>query len=150
MSATTGLNCACEMTLSQIKAANAVLLGRVVKKVLRDAAQAVTDERADVARKNVIELFDNTPWLADAETAVPGCLNLRYCDLYALAVLTAQPQPDEAQSAAVAPHPITDAAAFELGDCRAVHLGEVRLDDGRVFNGVVLEFPAGPPKLPIS
>ncbi len=63
------------------------------EKMLRDAAQAITDERADLARKNVIELFDNAPWLAATETAVPGCLNLRYCDLYALAVLTAQPKP---------------------------------------------------------
>lgn len=29
--------------------------------------------------------------------------------------------------------PITDDAGFEPGDCRAVHLGEVRLEDGRVF-----------------
>lgn len=49
-----------------------------------------------------------------------------------------------------ASQPITDDAAFEPGDCRAVHLGEVRLEDGRVFKGVVLEFPAGPPALPIS
>ncbi len=46
--------------------------------------------------------------------------------------------------------PVTDDTAFEPGDCRAVHLGEVRLEDGRVFKGVVLEFPCGPPKLPIS
>ena len=46
--------------------------------------------------------------------------------------------------------PITDDAGFEPGDCREVHLGEVRLEDGRIFKGVVLEFPTGPPKLPIS
>ena len=46
--------------------------------------------------------------------------------------------------------PTAHDAGFEPGDCRAVHLGEVRLDDGRVFQGVVLEFPAGPPKLAIS
>jgi hypothetical protein len=49
-----------------------------------------------------------------------------------------------------ASQPITDDSAFEPGDCRAVHLGEVRLEDGRIFKGVVLEFPAGPPILPIS
>ena len=48
-----------------------------------------------------------------------------------------------------ASQPITDDAAFEPGDCRAVHVGEVRLDDGRVFKGAVIEFPAGPPELPI-
>jgi len=46
--------------------------------------------------------------------------------------------------------PITDDSAFEPGDCRAVHLGDIRLEDGRVFRGAVLEFPCGPPKLPIS
>lgn len=46
--------------------------------------------------------------------------------------------------------PVTDDKDFEPGDCRAVHLGEIRLEDGRVFRGVVLEFPCGPPKLPIS
>lgn len=49
-----------------------------------------------------------------------------------------------------ASQPVTDDSAFEPGDCRAVHLGEVRLEDGRTFNCVVLEFPAGPPALPIS
>lgn len=39
---------------------------------------------------------------------------------------------------------------FEKGDARAVHLGTIELKDGRIFKGVILEFPAGPPSLPIS
>lgn len=50
----------------------------------------------------------------------------------------------------VASQPITDDVGFEPGDCRAVHVGEVRLEDGRVFKGAVIEFPAGPPDLPLS
>jgi hypothetical protein len=42
------------------------------------------------------------------------------------------------------------APQYEEGDCCAVHLGEIELKDGRVFKGVILEFPAGPPKLPIA
>ncbi len=37
---------------------------------------------------------------------------------------------------------------FQPGDCRAVHVGEVRLENGRVIKGAVVEFPAGPPDLP--
>lgn len=53
-------------------------------------------------------------------------------------------------AAIVASSPVTNDDAFEPGDCRAVHAGEIRLEDGRIFTGVILEFPAGPPALPIS
>lgn len=39
---------------------------------------------------------------------------------------------------------------LEPGDCIAEVLGEIELKDGRRFRGVVLTFPAGPPKLPIA
>ena len=48
------------------------------------------------------------------------------------------------------PEPAPTEYLFEPGDCRAVHLGEINLTDGRRFNGVILEFPAGPPHLPIT
>lgn len=39
---------------------------------------------------------------------------------------------------------------YKPGDCRAEHLGEIRLADGRVFRGVILTFPSDPPNLPFS
>ncbi len=39
---------------------------------------------------------------------------------------------------------------LEPGDCIAEHLGDIELTDGRRFQGIILTFPAGPPKLPIS
>lgn len=39
---------------------------------------------------------------------------------------------------------------YQEGDACAVHLGTIELKDGRVFKGVILEFPAGPPALPLS
>lgn len=39
---------------------------------------------------------------------------------------------------------------YQPGDCIVEHLGEIKLVDGRTFRGVVLTFPEGPPKLPIS
>lgn len=39
---------------------------------------------------------------------------------------------------------------YEPGDCVVEHLGEIRLQDGRVFNGAILTFPSGPPDLPIT
>ena len=40
--------------------------------------------------------------------------------------------------------------AYEPGDVVVEHLGLIELADGRTFNGAIITFPAGPPKLPIS
>lgn len=39
---------------------------------------------------------------------------------------------------------------YEPEDCRVEHLGEIKLADGRVFQGAIVTFPVSPPKLPIS
>ena len=39
---------------------------------------------------------------------------------------------------------------YEKGDVRAVELGEFKTHDGRVIHGVLIDFPAGPPSLPLS
>jgi hypothetical protein len=56
----------------------------------------------------------------------------------------------EEQTACTQDYPAVHSGEYQEGDARAVHLGEIELKDGRVFNGVILEFPAGPPALPIS
>jgi ElaB/YqjD/DUF883 family membrane-anchored ribosome-binding protein len=61
--------------------------------VLRDAANAVTDDRAKHAVGVARELFDNAPWLATTEAPIGGCLNMRYCDLYALLVIATPTEP---------------------------------------------------------
>ena len=48
-----------------------------------------------------------------------------------------------------ASQPPTPSNEFEPGDCRAVYIGGLRLEDGRVLNDVVIEFPAGT-QLPVS
>ena len=45
---------------------------------------------------------------------------------------------------------IKDAHEYQAEDCKIVHLGEIRLEDGRVFMGAIVTFPVSPPKLPIS
>jgi hypothetical protein len=40
--------------------------------------------------------------------------------------------------------------SYKPGDCVAEVLGEITLRDGRSFNGIILTFPEGPPRLPIS
>jgi 3-mercaptopyruvate sulfurtransferase SseA len=62
------------------------------EQILREAAQLVTDERAATARQRAHELFLAAPWLAaDIDGRVPGCINLRFGDLYALLVLADAP-----------------------------------------------------------
>ena len=39
---------------------------------------------------------------------------------------------------------------YEPGDCKVEHLGEIRLQDGRVFMGAIVTFPVSPPPLPIT
>lgn len=39
---------------------------------------------------------------------------------------------------------------YEAEDCTVVHLGEIKLTDGRIYNGAIVTFPVSPPKLPIS
>lgn len=39
---------------------------------------------------------------------------------------------------------------YEPEDCKVEHLGEIKLTDGRIFQGAIVTFPVSPPKLPIS
>ena len=62
--------------------------------MLRDARQAVTDDRIGDARKRAHELFNNAPLLASSDSPIGGCLNMQYRDLYALLVLADNPAID--------------------------------------------------------
>ena len=39
---------------------------------------------------------------------------------------------------------------YDDGDGKVEYLGEIKLLDGSVFNGVIVTFPVSPPKLPIK
>lgn len=39
---------------------------------------------------------------------------------------------------------------YEMGDCRVRHVGNIELKDGCIYNGAIVDFPAGPPDLPFS
>ena len=47
------------------------------------------------------------------------------------------------------PGPVT-ASVYEEGDAQVVRVGEIRLEDGEVFLGALLTFPAGPPSFTFS
>ena len=40
--------------------------------------------------------------------------------------------------------------SYSSGDCVIRELGEIHLADGRRFWGAIVQFPAGPPNIPIS
>ena len=52
--------------------------------MLLSAAAKVTDDDHKRAHRVLAELFNEAPWLATSEINVGGCLNVRYCDLFAM------------------------------------------------------------------
>lgn len=45
---------------------------------------------------------------------------------------------------------MSDEPKYEKGDVRAVEMGEFVTKDGRTIHGILIDFPAGPPSLPLS
>jgi hypothetical protein len=45
---------------------------------------------------------------------------------------------------------MSDEPQYEKGDVRVVELGEFTTRDGRTIHGALIDFPAGPPPLPLS